>query len=119
MAMEPLDLEEIRHQVAARFGTIHAFAKGRPGGLARSTVYQVLSGRYSGNTQTQLERIRAALGEPRGGIFDILKQVACRRCRKKRRRFKQCEKCFDLWREQEKALDAFGWGGLRWAGKAE
>lgn len=109
--MEPLNLEDLRHQVAVRFGTIHAFAKGRPGGLARSTVYQVLSGKYGGNAGRQLERIRAALGAPREGIFDILKEVACRRCRKKRRRSKQCEKCFELWRAQEKAvIDAAGLG---------
>lgn len=108
--MEPLELDDIRRQVAARFGTVHAFAKGRPGGLARSTVYQVLSGKYGGSAERQLERIRAALGEPRGDVFDILKEVACRRCRKKRRRSKQCEKCFDLWREQEKAVStALGW----------
>ena len=109
--MEPLDLEDIRRQVIVRFGTIHAFAKGRPGGLARSTVYMVLSGKYGGDFGRQLTRIRAALGAPREGIFDILREVACRRCRKKRRRSKQCEKCFELWRAQEKAvLDTGGSG---------
>jgi hypothetical protein len=105
----PLEADEVRRQVAVRFGSVHAFAKERPGGLARSTVYLVLSGSYSGNSQRQLERIRAALGEDGGGIFDILKRVACRRCRKKRRRSRQCEKCFALWREQEKAI-AESWG---------
>lgn len=108
--MEPVELEDIRRQVAARFGTIHAFAKGRPGGLARSTIYLVLSGRYGGNADRQLDRIRATLGEPRADIFDVLKQVACRRCRKRRRKSRQCEKCFDLWREQEKAMaEALEW----------
>lgn len=109
MAPAAAELEDIRHQVNSRFGSIHAFAKGRPGGLARSTVYLVLSGRYAGNTERQLERVKAALGEERGDIFEVLKKVACRRCRKKRRRSRQCEKCFDLWREQEKAvLDVIG-----------
>lgn len=102
--MEPLEPEVIRQQVTARFGTVHAFAKDRPGGLARSTVYQVLNGSYSGDTQGQLARISAALSKPRGGIFEILKQVGCGRCRKKRPRSRQCDKCFDLWREQEKEL---------------
>lgn len=96
MSMKPLELDEIRRVVISRFGTIHAFAKGRPGGLARSTVYQVLSGKYGGDTEHQLGRINAALGEARSGIFEILKEVACGRCRKKRRRTRQCEKCFDL-----------------------
>ncbi len=110
--MEPPELEELRRKVTVRFGSVHAFAKARPGGLARSTVYQVLSGRYGGDADRQAERIRAALGEPRAGIFEILKGVACPRCRKKRRRVRQCEKCFDLWRAQEKAvLDAAVLGG--------
>jgi len=90
--------------VELRFGTIHAFAKARPAGLARSTVYLVLSGKYGGNLSRQVERISAALDEPVRDIFEILKQVACARCRKKRRRSKQCEKCFELWRLQEKEL---------------
>jgi hypothetical protein len=108
-AMEPLDLGGIRRLVAVRYGSIHAFAKGRPGGVARSTIYQVLSGKYGGNADRQLARITAALNAPDDGVFEALKQVACRRCRKKRRRSRQCEKCFELWREQEKAvMDALG-----------
>lgn len=107
--MEPLELDELKSRVAARFGTIHAFAKKRPGGLARSTVYLVLSGKYGGNIDRQVERIRAALGENGQDVFDILKKVACARCRKKRRRSKQCERCFELWRAQERELsDAVG-----------
>jgi len=109
--MEPLELEELRRQVIARFGSVHAFAKGRPDGLARSTVYMVLSGKYGGDSVRQLTRIRAALGAPREGVFDILKEVACRRCRKKRRRSRQCEKCFELWRAQEKAILGAGGSG--------
>lgn len=102
--MEPLELEDLRRQVTARFGTIHAFAKKRPGGLARSTVYQVLSGKYGGDVERQVDRIRAALGENGQDIFNLLKKVACARCRKKRRRSKQCERCFELWRAQEREL---------------
>lgn len=103
-----MDLESIRRLVIARHGTIHAFAKNRPGGLARSTVYQVLSGRYGGDAERQTERIRAALEESESGVFEILKRVACARCRKKRPRSRQCEKCSELWRDQEKAIVSAG-----------
>jgi len=111
-----VDLETIRSQVIIRYGTIHAFAKKRPGGLARSTIYQVLNGKYGGDTARQLERIQTALDGPALGIFEVLRQVACARCRKKRRRSRQCEKCAALWIAQEKELmAALGQGGDRWA----
>lgn len=106
--MAPAELEELRRRVAARFGSVHAFAKNRPAGLARSTVYQVLSGRYGGNVARQAERIRAALDGPSEGFFEVLRRAACGLCRRKRRRARQCERCYELFRAQEKAIISKG-----------
>ena len=108
----------LRAAITARYGTLYAFIKDRPGGLAKGTFYQVLKGRYGGNVERQITRIQAALAPAGGGsaeadqaaaagprIFETLKEVACGRCRKKRPRARQCEKCFDLWRAQAAALE--------------
>ncbi len=102
--MEPGVLEDLKERILSLYGSLHAFAKRRPGGLARSTIYQVFSSRYAGNLERQAERIRAALEDTQSGFFEILMKIGCARCRRKRRRTRQCQRCYSLWREQEAAL---------------
>jgi len=133
----PEELARLKEMIKARFGSIYAFSKRRAVGMARGTLYQVLSGRYGGNIERQAAKIRAALGaegafnstghpatagssgadtSPVGmgsraagpGAYDTLRLVACGRCRRKRPKARQCGQCEELWRAQAEALRE-GW----------
>ena len=51
---------ELKRAILARYKSIHAFCRQHPE-LKRSTVYQVLAGKYAGHAGRQLAAIRAAL----------------------------------------------------------
>ncbi len=52
--------KEIRADILRQYRSIHAFCRKHPE-IGRSTVYQVLSGKYPGNRQEQIRRIRFVL----------------------------------------------------------
>lgn len=89
----PGELAELKDAIAGRHLTIHAFCR-RHQELSRSTVYQVLAGRYAGNMARQAAKIRAALeasppvvhGVSAGAIAEVLQGVKCERCRRADRR---------------------------------
>ena len=132
--MDTEELVALKGLIKAKFGSIYAFSKARTVGMARGTLYQVLSGRYGGNIGRQAAKIRAALGaegvlnsaghpatagssgadaSPAGmgsraagpGAFETLKLVGCGRCRRKRPKARQCGSCEDLWQAQAEALE--------------
>lgn len=88
----------LRQAVVARHGSIHAFLKRHPE-LTRSTVYQVLGGRYPGNIERQMVVIQAALdGTPADAalatrpipdvdaLADVILAAKCGKCRRPDRR---------------------------------
>lgn len=118
--MESEELARLKGEIAARYGSIYAFAKDaavfQAVGMARGTLYQVLNGRYAGNLPRQAAKIKAALELPAVSAagreaFEILKQVACGRCRRKRPKARQCGQCLELWQAQAAALEE---GGRKW-----
>lgn len=87
-------MSALHESVTARYGSIHAFCRTHPE-LTRSTVYQVLGGRYPGNVARQAALIRAVLEDadtesPGLPDTDELTQVIlaarCGRCRRPDRR---------------------------------
>lgn len=85
-------LERLRREILARHVTIHAFCRATPE-IARSTVYQLLAGKYPGNEARQIQRVRTALsGVPEckeerpvltaAEAYDVLLAEKCGHCRK-------------------------------------
>lgn len=106
-----VDTGQLVMAIKSKYGSIHALAKHRPGGLARSTLYQVLAGKYAGDTQKQLKRLADFLesGPPvENAVFETLKEVACGLCKRRPKRRKICQKCFSLWQRQAEALRGMG-----------
>lgn len=100
------DAAALRRRIEARYGSVHRFCKACPG-LGRSTVYQVLAGRYPGNAGRQLGRLREALGEDPArrraeAVYRAIKETACRRCAAARN-WQTCGRCDTLYREQAQA----------------
>jgi len=98
---------EMAREIAARWGSVHRFV--RDTGLTRSTVYQVLGGRYAGNMDRQLARLRAALAGP--NKFELaaaaIKAEACKRCVV--RNSWSCRRCAEMFADQARAaLAALG-----------
>lgn len=91
-------MHDLRMRICDRHGSVHRFC--RTSGLPRSTVYQVLAGRYGGHLETQRRRIEAALGgvDPRvSRVVDAIAGVACARCGGGPKR---CQACQDLFHAQ-------------------
>lgn len=88
---------ELRQVVLAKYRSVHAFCKAHPE-LNRSTVYQVLSGRYAGNADRQQALIRATVREAQRplahvaplpeaeALAEVLQASKCARCRRPDRR---------------------------------
>ena len=113
----PGELAELKNAIAGRHLTIHAFCK-RHQELSRSTVYQVLAGRYAGNMARQAAKIRAALeaalfpeaAVSAGAIAEVLQGVKCERCRRADRR--GCRGCrIQTGREAEAVARLFTFQG--------
>lgn len=95
-----MTLQSNEAEIRARFGSTHNFCK--LSGLPRSTVYQVLNGRYAGNLERQAARIAEVLAgrQPvmpsltEAGLCEVLSTVACTICTRKgrctRRRARRC-----------------------------
>jgi hypothetical protein len=84
--------------------------------LSRSTVYLVLSGRYSGNTGRQIARMetlltgKEAAPEPRRVIsaqeaFTVLQEAKCAHCRKLDKR--GCPECKTQTAREAQALEEY------------
>ncbi|ABB40153.1 hypothetical protein Dde_3359 [Oleidesulfovibrio alaskensis G20] len=90
---EPLELVQ---EITSRYRTVHRFCKAH-GELNRSTVYMVLKGRYPGNVERQLERMRQAL---RGEVsveeraYQAIRETACARCTVTNQGCRRCETLF-------------------------
>ena len=105
-------VEELRQHILAKYKTPHAFCRGNPD-LKRSTVYQVLAGKYPGNTGKQVERIYAALAgveiPPPGRqilteaeAYTVLQETKCAHCRKLDKR--SCPDCRTQTEREARAL---------------
>lgn len=87
----------LKESILSHHSSIHAFCKKYKGTLSRSTVYQVVSGRYPGNPERHIDRIKDILEGKlisttlENDMLTALKTVACSRCKKKGR--KACKKC--------------------------
>jgi hypothetical protein len=96
-------MHNLRTDIETRFNSVHKFCRLHPS-LNRSTVYQVLAGKYGGNTQRQAQRIRDALNgkNEEQRIMDTIKITACTRCSVTGK----CNRCDDLFRAQAKSVMA-------------
>ena len=87
------DWQSTRDRVLSRYSTVYAFCDDHPE-LKRSTVYQVLSGRYSGRIDVQIRKILAALDITPPSLdqacnpelsqeetIDALQTIKCSHCR--------------------------------------
>lgn len=109
-------------EILRRFGSIHAFCKRHPQ-MGRSTVYQVIRGRYCGNAEKQTRRIcRALEGKDRAeldaeALGKVLEREACAVCDAGKRRCRKMRpQCKGLWKRQaEAALAVF----YRWTEEVE
>lgn len=108
-------MNDLRTMILSRHRSIHAFLRSHPE-LNRSTVYQVLGGRYCGNVQAQSRRIQAALeGQPaadtrRSGpdaaaIEGVLQAAKCGNCRRLDKRW--CLECKAQTKHEALALCTF------------
>lgn len=91
--------------IRERHGTAHAFCRAHPE-LGRTTVYQLLRGRYPGNVNKQAGRVLAALAgqaDEAERLAALLLRVACKRCGKRKTR-RKCAACRDLCRCQAMAI---------------
>lgn len=97
-------------EIQARFGSTHNFCK--LSGLPRSTVYQVMSGRYAGNMDRQKERIADVLfnRQPHmpaltgAALCAVIATVACTICtRKGRCTRRRARRCADTHKAQARA----------------
>lgn len=97
----------------AKYKTPHAFCRQNPD-VKRSTVYQVLAGKYPGDTGKQIERIQAVLDgvtvEPparrpeltTGEAYTVLQETKCAHCRKLDKR--ACPDCRTQTEREAQAL---------------
>ena len=106
------DLERLRADVLARHASVYAFCRQHEN-LKRSTVYAVLAGRYAGDVEEQIVRIREALSGPAsrreaptpGRIAEVLQHVKCLRCRPASRR--KCQRCREKTEQEAQAVMDF------------
>ncbi|WP_320175772.1 hypothetical protein [Maridesulfovibrio sp.] len=93
--------ESLRAAIVNQHGTIHRFCR-RNQQLNRPTVYLVLNGKYPGNTEKQIKKIKMALsGEDRSeSVFKAIKSEACKKCAVSG----TCNKCDRLFRSQAAAV---------------
>ena len=102
------ELTALRREIEARHGTVYRFCRDRK--VSKGVVYWLLQGRYGGNVERQVARIRAALdgaADPDlfGRVQEALLQAACRRCgRSEQARKRWCPSCRTLAREQARAV---------------
>ena len=93
-----MPINELKSEVLARHGSIHAFCTAHPE-LARASVYLLFSGKYPGNYRRQLAKIRQSLLEssqedailPGAQISEslmaeTLQNIRCGNCRRLNRR---------------------------------
>lgn len=104
------EADYLRAEITARYKTVYAFCGAT--GLPRGTVYQVVRGRYAGNREKQLAKIRRALETPQAGrearrekIKKALAKEACARCEHGKRRCRKVRHiCQALWTAQAAAV---------------
>lgn len=85
--------EQLRNDILARYKSIHAFCRIAGPELCRSTVYQLLAGKYPGDVEKQIRRIQTILsGTPEreaaapaltaSEAYTVLLDTKCAHCRK-------------------------------------
>jgi hypothetical protein len=108
-------LDAARLAIRNKYGTLHAFCRANPE-LKRSTVYLVLSGKYPGNMEKQVEKVEntltgeAALPEQRCIIhaqeaYTVLQDAKCAYCRKLDKR--ACPECKTQTMREAQALEGY------------
>lgn len=108
--MSPVTPEALKEAILEKHPSLHAFCKAHKGDIARSSVYQVLNGRYPGNTTKQAERIEKLLHEQQRQedlafqLYSVLKKVACSKCKKKGKG--SCRRCKATMREQASQINS-------------
>lgn len=92
----------LRELVESKYASIHAFCRAHPE-LSRTTVYEVVSGRYIGDVEAQALKIRAAVQDmpvdtPRPvphttpeAVAETLQRIRCGNCRRLDKR--GCTEC--------------------------
>ena len=110
------NLEPLKQRILAKHKTVHAFCRDNPE-LKRSTVYQIIAGKYPGNTGKQLERIHAALEgieakpDARRPVvtaleaYTVLQETKCAHCRKQDKR--ACAECRTQTEREAQAMEEY------------
>ena len=103
-----IEPEALAGEILARHTSIHAFCRAHDE-LCRTTVYQVLRGRYPGNMSKQAQRIADALGMADASrqerTSEELLAVLCSRCRARgKNKRKKCAACKAVTRDQAAAI---------------
>lgn len=108
-------MDDLRALVLSRHKSVHAFLRHHPE-LNRSTVYQVLGGRYGGNVQAQQRRIMAALDGTlpiparaavpcASELAGVLQAAKCGNCRRLDKR--GCLECRTQTEHEAKAMSKY------------
>ena len=105
-------LESLRADILARYTSVYQFCRQHEN-LKRSTVYAVLAGRYAGDVEEQLARIRETLGgpgpQPEGStperVAEVLQRTKCQHCRPASRR--KCQRCREKTEQEAQAVMDF------------
>lgn len=105
-------LEKIKKQILGQYKTVHAFCKENPD-VKRSTVYQILAGKYSGDRDKQIKRIQGVLAgvEKKQGthhsdllaleVYNVLQKTKCAYCTKLKK-----SACPECWVQTEREAQA-------------
>lgn len=86
------DVSKLKEKILERFKSVHAFCKANPE-ITRSTVYLILSGKYSGQYRVQADKILNILENARHETQNIaivtqeklhtkLQEYKCSQCRR-------------------------------------
>lgn len=106
-------IKQLRRLILRRHRSVHAFCKEHEE-IKRSTLYQLLSGKYGGNVRRQVEKIRAQIeGRPeeteeQRNVLNldeacaVLQAAKCEHCRRLDKRF--CRECRTQTKRQAEAL---------------
>lgn len=102
MPTAAFDSAALRAAIEEKHGTVYRFCK--TAGFSKSTVYWVLAGKYPGDADKWLDRIRDALDGVclEDKVYRAVKTAACARCGTADKT--RCNRCESLFRLQAEAV---------------
>lgn len=106
------DVETLRIEILSRSKSLYAFCRDYK--LPHGTIYQIMRGRYAGDCDAQIARIRKALDTENTAtrpdeeaVIATISNVACKQCTYGKRRCRKIRRqCIVLWKTQAAAVRA-------------